>query len=125
MKVLAWMLLLAALSCGMVWGAGSYLPVITQYVPHDITGGMLYAAAPALFLGVLLMSRTGASGWPVVVGYIAAALWVIAVLAFSASSGAGGAMVIGILFTLPALAISTLLQLAAMIGFATQKPQSA
>ncbi len=67
------------------------------------------------------MRRNGARGWPVILGVVAAALWLIAIVAISLSNGAGATMVIGIIFMLPAIGIAALLQLGAMVGFAMRK----
>lgn len=121
MKILAWLLLLIALACGVVWGAGSWLPMLTQHLSSDVRGAMFYAAPAAQALGVFLMRRNGARGWPVILGVVAAALWLIAIVAISLSNGAGATMVIGIIFMLPAIGIAALLQLGAMVGFAMRK----
>lgn len=59
------------------------------------------------------------AGWPVLVGWLAVAAWVIEFVSAGMGVAAGpGGLVIGLLVTLPALAIAVLAQIASLIGFA-------
>lgn len=113
-----WVLLIAALigAGAIVWplvspsaGAGPefLLPLV-----------IVLQAGGAFGFAKHLTARHAKGGWPVFVAYAAAALWIVVLLSTMAGVAAGpGGLAYGILITLPALALATLLQIAALIGF--------
>lgn len=118
---LRWVLLIAALVCGVAffvpWAVSS-----AQFWGIPFADGMP-AAALLQALGTLAMSRhTATRGaratWSTILGYGAVAGWLGALMAANAGVEAGsGGLVYGLLIMLPAALIGLLLQIAALIGF--------
>ncbi len=118
---LRWPLLIAAFACALVWVLPMILPALTAGLPLP-TGVALYGAAPLQAIGVFAMSRSGARGWPMIVGYAAVVSWLISLGVATLMAGQGpGAGVYGILIMLPAMDVAAALELVAMIGFALRK----
>lgn len=118
---LRWVLLGLALACALAFGL-FFFGISPVTLPIE---ACLWAGGPLQALGVFAMHKHLATngGWPVIVGYVAAALWIVAIWAAQAATAAGaGGLVYGLLVLFPSIGIAGVLQLIALIGFARRKP---
>lgn len=118
-----WLLLIAALVCGL-------LTTLPWIYPPAMYWGVSFdwafpGAAVLQMLGAFAMSKAGAKRLWVIVAFVSAVAWAIAFVGAMLGVAAGpGGLVYAFFVMLPANAVAILTQIASFIGFVTTKPRA-
>ncbi len=122
---LRWGLLIAAFISGAAYWAPPLTASTGSADVNNLISNVTAFLAPIMqvtgtfAMGAHLQTRGAKAGWAIVVGFSAAAVWLIALLAGLAGQAAGaGGLAWGLLLMLPAAILGPILQIAALIGFA-------
>lgn len=117
---LRWVILGAALICGLI-------TILPWVCPPSMYWGVSFdwafpGAAVLQGIGAIAMMQARAKRLWVIVAFVSAVAWVIALVGatLGVAAGAGG-LVYGLFIMLPANAVAVLTQIASLIGFAAQK----